>query len=309
MGASSAETTRRRLDGAGGDDAFATMAVATPVDEIATTTDSEAFFTTTACYAHPSPQAPFVPRALDAAPPPFEPTIAMVAEMDLGEALGATRVAESDLGAALGAPRPSAAPGGRLPPLPLDLSGRSLDLGAPPLSSGRRRPRRAAPRGPAPRPGDDDPPPAYDAAYDPPPAFDDAPRQPSGGLARCGSLDGLWREVASPRHRGGDAEAYLQRLNLPLGLKLQLQKSVDTYVERIWIIDNSGSMSTCDGHKIMRSACGDVSVTCSPVWKSTAGSDVPTKLRNSLARSNRSRFGRFLDESIALGEFSKRGAH
>ena len=128
MGASSAETTRRRLDGAGGDDAFATMAVATPVDEIATTTDSEAFFTTTACYAHPSPQAPFVPRALDAAPPPFEPTIAMVAEMDLGEALGATRVAESDLGAALGAPRPSAAPGGRLPPLPLDAAAAAASL-------------------------------------------------------------------------------------------------------------------------------------------------------------------------------------
>ncbi|KAH8091237.1 hypothetical protein JL720_6126 [Aureococcus anophagefferens] len=231
------------------------MAVATPVDEIATTTDSEAFFTTTACYAHPSPQAPFVPRALDAAPPPFEPTIAMVAEMDLGEALSAAP--RSPTSAALGAP--SAAPGGRLPPLPLDLSGRSLDLGAPPLSSGRRRPRRARRRARARR----RPPPAYDAAYDPPPAYDDAPRQPSGGLARCGSLDGLWREVASPRHRGGDAEAYLQRLNLPLGLKLQLQKSVDTYVERIWIIDNSGSMSTCDGHKIMRSACGDVSVTCS----------------------------------------------
>ena len=32
---------------------------------------------------------------------------------------------------------------------------------------------------------------------------------------------------------------------------------------------------------------------------------VLTKLENSLARSNRSRFGRFLDESIALVEFSK----
>ena len=33
---------------------------------------------------------------------------------------------------------------------------------------------------------------------------------------------------------------------------------------------------------------------------------VPTKLQNSLAPSNRSRFGWFLDESIALVEFSKR---
>ena len=32
---------------------------------------------------------------------------------------------------------------------------------------------------------------------------------------------------------------------------------------------------------------------------------VPTKLQNSLSRSNRSRFGSFLDESIALIEFSK----
>ena len=33
--------------------------------------------------------------------------------------------------------------------------------------------------------------------------------------------------------------------------------------------------------------------------------EVPTKLQNSLARSHRSRFGCFLDESIALVEFSK----
>ncbi|KAH8068101.1 hypothetical protein JL721_7051 [Aureococcus anophagefferens] len=199
MGASSAETTRRRLDGAGGDDAFATMAVATPVDEIATTTDSEAFFTTTACYAHPSPQAPFVPRA---STPRRRPSSRPSPWSRRWTSAGARRARrESDLG---GGSRHSAAPGGRLPPLPLDLSGRSL-------TSARRRSRAAGAAAAARAAGraapGDDPPPAYDAAYDPPPAYDDAPRQPSVASRAAGA----WTASGARSRRRGTAAATRRR--------------------------------------------------------------------------------------------------
>jgi len=44
---------------------------------------------------------------------------------------------------------------------------------------------------------------------------------------------------------------YLSSIGLPSGVIKEFQKSVDEFPMRTWIIDNSGSMATADGHRII----------------------------------------------------------
>jgi len=58
--------------------------------------------------------------------------------------------------------------------------------------------------------------------------------------------------------------SYLRSLGAPAGLASQYLKSSDDFPLRVWIVDNSGSMQTCDGKRVAHKSDGTpVSVTCS----------------------------------------------
>lgn len=50
------------------------------------------------------------------------------------------------------------------------------------------------------------------------------------------------------------SDLYLTSLGLPSGIINEFKKSVTAFASRTWIIDNSGSMATADGHRIVHSA-------------------------------------------------------
>lgn len=48
------------------------------------------------------------------------------------------------------------------------------------------------------------------------------------------------------------ADEYLKSLNLPRGIQTEIKNAVMTFPYRTWIIDNSGSMATNDGHRTVQ---------------------------------------------------------
>lgn len=57
---------------------------------------------------------------------------------------------------------------------------------------------------------------------------------------------------------------FLQTLGLPPGIQEEFLRSIAAFPLRLWVIDNSGSMQTTDGHRIVRGAGGrEGMVTCS----------------------------------------------
>jgi len=66
--------------------------------------------------------------------------------------------------------------------------------------------------------------------------------------------------AVEPSARAG----YLRSLGAPAGLTAQYLKSADDFPLRMWVIDNSGSMQTCDGKRVAYKSNGaPVAVTCS----------------------------------------------
>ena len=61
--------------------------------------------------------------------------------------------------------------------------------------------------------------------------------------------------VTAPPSSGLDRQQRIQVINqnygFPPGLANQFAMSVDTFASRFWIVDNSGSMSTADGHSLI----------------------------------------------------------
>ncbi|KAJ8612849.1 hypothetical protein CTAYLR_002093 [Chrysophaeum taylorii] len=61
-----------------------------------------------------------------------------------------------------------------------------------------------------------------------------------------------------------EAIGVMRSMGLPRGLAEQIMKSTLTFAVRYWIVDNSGSMSASDGHRIVRGPGGrEGMVTCS----------------------------------------------
>ena len=50
--------------------------------------------------------------------------------------------------------------------------------------------------------------------------------------------------------------AFLSTLGLPAGISEEILVSCKNFPLRIWVIDNSGSMATGDGHKLVRGSAG-----------------------------------------------------
>lgn len=57
--------------------------------------------------------------------------------------------------------------------------------------------------------------------------------------------------VQETKHNQHRAHGDLENLGLPFGLRQVLLQSLDLYKKRIWILDNSGSMTMHDGHQIL----------------------------------------------------------
>lgn len=64
---------------------------------------------------------------------------------------------------------------------------------------------------------------------------------------------------------------FLGSLGLPEGLQQELIDSHQAFPVRLWILDNSGSMSTGDGHRMVKTAQGERTVGCSR-WAELADS-------------------------------------
>lgn len=47
------------------------------------------------------------------------------------------------------------------------------------------------------------------------------------------------------------ADTYLSSLGLPIGVRREFQRTLEAFPSRTWIIDNSGSMATNDGHRLV----------------------------------------------------------
>eukprot|EP00967_Tisochrysis_lutea_P007168 scaffold8513_cov37-Tisochrysis_lutea.AAC.2 len=62
-------------------------------------------------------------------------------------------------------------------------------------------------------------------------------------------------------------ESYLAGLDMPPGLRAQYEKSAGDFDLRIWVIDNSGSMQTGDGNRIVRKADGGFASCRSSRWE------------------------------------------
>merc|ERR550514_942300 len=69
-----------------------------------------------------------------------------------------------------------------------------------------------------------------------------------------------------------DAAAFLQSLRLPKGVAEELQRSSQNFPLRIFVVDNSGSMSTTDGHRVQRSIGGKERVVACSRWEELADS-------------------------------------
>ena len=61
---------------------------------------------------------------------------------------------------------------------------------------------------------------------------------------------------AAPRVQRQTSEGFLRNLGMPPGINASFLRSNESFPLRIWIIDNSGSMQTTDGKRIMRGPGG-----------------------------------------------------
>lgn len=75
----------------------------------------------------------------------------------------------------------------------------------------------------------------------------------SGYLFPQAVPEGLPIEPASPLRRQSTAQSYMESLGMPKGLTQQFLEAAAAAPLRIWIVDNSGSMSYSDGKRIMHS--------------------------------------------------------
>ena len=119
---------------------------------------------------------------------------------------------------------------------------------------------------------DQPPPPAYEelvglpvTAVAQPPAYNpDAPPVYESGPA----AKGLLREIILPEGKPSappyvrqvsdeQRRQYLATLDLPPGIANEILQSCKVFPLRIWVIDNSGSMGTLDGHKLVRGPAGN----------------------------------------------------
>lgn len=62
------------------------------------------------------------------------------------------------------------------------------------------------------------------------------------------------------------ADQYLQSLGLPVGLVTEFKRTLEVFPSRTWIIDNSGSMATQDGHRLL-SYGGNTAEVSSSRWE------------------------------------------
>jgi len=65
---------------------------------------------------------------------------------------------------------------------------------------------------------------------------------------------------------GNKGDTYISSLGLPAGLANEFKKTLSVFPSRTWIIDNSGSMATHDGHRIISSG-GKVAEVSSTRWE------------------------------------------
>jgi hypothetical protein len=61
--------------------------------------------------------------------------------------------------------------------------------------------------------------------------------------------------------------ALLQRQGYTIGLAKALLANTDSFEQRIWIVDNSGSMTITDGHRINETTDGKLSITSVTRWE------------------------------------------
>mmetsp|Transcript_25800 Transcript_25800/g.68958 ORF Transcript_25800/g.68958 Transcript_25800/m.68958 type:complete len:352 (-) Transcript_25800:125-1180(-) len=78
-------------------------------------------------------------------------------------------------------------------------------------------------------------------------------------------LDACDVHTPSPR-----AEQYLQSLGLPTGVASEFKKTLEQFPSRTWIIDNSGSMATNDGHRLVAGQGGKSVEISSSRWEELA---------------------------------------
>jgi len=95
---------------------------------------------------------------------------------------------------------------------------------------------------------------------------------------------------AAPRVQRQTSEGFLRNLGMPPGINASFLRSNESFPLRIWIIDNSGSMQTTDGKRIMRGPGGREGVVDasrwdelgdSLIWHATLAANLgaPTELR------------------------------
>jgi hypothetical protein len=107
---------------------------------------------------------------------------------------------------------------------------------------------------------------------DPPPAYDSIVRD------ICAQTDEVREGTMFPGRNVSDQERrqFLGTLDLPPGVQEAILESCSNFPLRIWVIDNSGSMITGDGHKLVTlplaatvvSNSNEATTTrCAPFWK------------------------------------------
>lgn len=62
-------------------------------------------------------------------------------------------------------------------------------------------------------------------------------------------------------------EGFFDKLELPAGIAKEFQATMEYIPKRIWIIDNSGSMQTSDGHRIVRGPAGREGMVTTSRWE------------------------------------------
>jgi len=96
--------------------------------------------------------------------------------------------------------------------------------------------------------------------------------------------------MATDVDKATPARAYLDTLGVPPGLKSSFAQSISEFALRIWIVDNSGSMQTCDGKRAIEMANGKTGIVASSRWEElsdslrwharlAAAAQAPTELR------------------------------
>jgi len=149
------------------------------------------------------------------------------------------------------------------------------------------------------------PPPAYEQLVGvpvlpdaQPPAYNsDLPPAHGSGLAVNGLLQEISLQEGKPSapqyvRQVSDEQRrqYLATLDLPPGIANEILQSCKLFPLRIWVIDNSGSMGTSDGHKLVRGPAGNEGLqTCSRwgelgdaiLWHATLAANLgaPTEFR------------------------------